>query len=286
VEKWTHFSVTAETRGLWRITFDSPPINLVSPEMLTELPRLVDQMEAASELRVSVFESANCDYFLNHYDTSRVAETPKELGASGHPLLIDASTRLSRLPVVSVAKVRGRVRGVGSELIQAMDMRFASERALFCQPETANGNLPGGGGLEHLPRLLGRGRALEVALSSDDYSGELAERYGWVNRTVADSELDAFVDTLARRIASFDKESIAAVKRQVNRSTLPSAEDLQSSYDLYMHSFGWPGSQCRLPAATAAGRNQPGDYELRLGYHLGRQPAEDTHDAHVRFEGQ
>jgi enoyl-CoA hydratase/carnithine racemase len=153
-------------------------------------------------LRVSVFESANCDYVLNHYDTSRVTETPKERGASGHPLLIDASTRLSRLPVVSVAKVRGRVRGVGSELIQAMDLRFASERALFCQPETANGNLPGGGGLEHLPRLLGRARALEVALSSDDYSGELAERCGWVNRTVPDGELDVLVDTLARRIGA------------------------------------------------------------------------------------
>ncbi|WP_234329161.1 enoyl-CoA hydratase/isomerase family protein [Streptomyces sp. NRRL S-1896] len=268
--------MTAETKRLWRITFDSPPINLVSPEMLAELPRLVDQMEAAPELRVAVFESANADYFLNHYDTSRVAETPKELGASGYPLLIDAGTRLSRLPVVSMAKVRGRVRGVGSELIQAMDMRFASERALFCQPETANGNLPGGGGLEHLPLLLGRARALEVALSSDDYPGELAERYGWVNRTVPDGELDAFVDALARRVASFDKESIAAVKQQVNRYTLPSAEDLQFSYDIYMHSFGWPGSKRRLPAALAAGRNQPGDYEMRLGYHLGRQPEGNT----------
>ncbi|WP_210570761.1 enoyl-CoA hydratase/isomerase family protein [Streptomyces sp. GESEQ-4] len=276
MKKWTHFSVTAETGRLWTITFDSPPINLVSPEMLTELPKLVDQMEAASELRVAVFESANSEYFLNHFDTSRVAETPKELGATGHPLLIDASTRLSRLPIVSIAKVRGRVRGVGSELIQAMDMRFASERALFGQPETANGNLPGGGGLEHLPLLLGRARALEVALSSDDYPAELAERYGWVNRTVPDGELDALVDTLARRIASFDKEPIAAVKQQVNRYTLPSAEDLQSSYDLYMHSFNWPGSQRRLPAALAAGRNQAGDYEMRLGYYLGRQPAGDT----------
>ncbi|MGW5491007.1 enoyl-CoA hydratase/isomerase family protein [Streptomyces olivaceoviridis] len=276
MKEWTHFSVTAETRRLWRITFDSPPINLVSPEMIKELPRLVDQMEAASELRVAVFESANPDYFLNHYDTARVAETPKELGASGYPLLIDASTRLSRLPVVSIAKVRGRVRGVGSEMIQAMDMRFASERALFCQPETANGNLPGGGGLEHLPLLLGRARALEVALSSDDYPGELAERYGWVNRTVRDGELDVLVDTLARRIASFDKESIAAVKQRINRYALPSAEDMQSSYDLYMHSFGWPGSKRRLPAALAAGRNQPGDYEMRLGYHLGHQPEEDT----------
>ncbi|MBC2866813.1 enoyl-CoA hydratase/isomerase family protein [Streptomyces mexicanus] len=276
MKEWTHFSVTAETGRLWRITFDSPPINLVSPEMLTELPKLVDQMEAASELRVAVFESANSEYFLNHYDTSRVAETPKELGATGRPLLIDASTRLSRLPVVSIAKVRGRARGVGSELIQAMDMRFASERALFGQPETANGNLPGGGGLEHLPLLLGRARALEVALSSDDYPAELAERYGWVNRTVPDGELDVLVDTLARRIASFDKESIAAVKQQVNRYTLPSAEDLQSSYDLYLHSFNWPGSQRRLPAALAAGRNQAGDYEMRLGYYLGRQPEGDT----------
>jgi enoyl-CoA hydratase/carnithine racemase len=276
VKQWTHFSVTVETGRLWRITFDSPPINLVSPEMISELPELVDKMDAEPELRVAVFESANPDYFLNHYDTSRVAETPKELGASGYPLLIDATTRLSRLPVVSIAKIRGRVRGVGSELAQAMDMRYASERALFCQPETANGNLPGGGGLEHLPLLLGRARALEVALSSDDYPGELAERYGWVNRTVPDGELDALVDTLARRVSSFDKDSIAAVKQQINRYTLPSAEDLRSSYEIYMHSFDWAGSKRRIPAALAAGRNQLGDYEMRLGYHLGRQPEGDT----------
>jgi enoyl-CoA hydratase/carnithine racemase len=276
VKQWTHFSVTAETARLWRVTFDSPPINLVSPEMLTELPDLVEAMEAAPQLRVAVFESANPDYFLNHYDTARVAETPKGLGSSGYPLLIDASTRLSRLPVVSIAKIRGRVRGVGSELTQAMDMRFASERALFGQPETANGNLPGGGGLEHLPLLLGRARALEVALSSDDYPGELAERYGWVNRTVPDRELDVLVDDLARRIASFDKESITAVKQQIHRYTLPSAEDLKSSYDTYLASFGWPGSKRRLPAASAAGRNQAGDYEMRLGYHLGHQPDGDA----------
>jgi enoyl-CoA hydratase/carnithine racemase len=276
VKPWTHFTVTDETRRLWRVTFDSPPINLVSPEMLTELPQLVDQMEAASELCVVVFESANPDYFLNHYDTSRVSETPKGTGATGYPLLIDAGTRLSRLPVVSIAKIRGRARGVGGELAQAMDMRFASEKALFGQPETANGNLPGGGGLEHLPLLLGRARALEVALSSDDYPGGLAERYGWVNRAVPDHELDTLVDSLARRIASFDKDSIAAVKQQVNRYTLPSADDLKSSYDLYFSSFGWPGSQRRLRAASDAGRNLPGDYEMRLGYHLGHQTEEGS----------
>src|SRR4051794_15158377 len=214
--QWTHFSVAIDADSLWRVTFDNPPINLVTPEMIVELPELIDQMEASPELRVVVFDSANPDYFLNHYDTSRVAETPKQLGVTGYPLVIDASTRLSRLPVASIGKIRGRARGIGSELAQAMDMRFASERALFCQPETASGNLPGGGGLEHLPRLLGRARALEVALSSDDYPGELAERYGWVNRTIADEDLDEFVDTLARRIASYDKESIAAVKQQIN----------------------------------------------------------------------
>lgn len=276
VKRWTHFSMIAETRSLWRVMFDSPPVNLVTPEMLTELPELIDRMEAASDLRVVVFESANPDYFLNHYDTARVAETPKGVGATGYPLVIDASTRLSRLPVVSIAKIRGRVRGVGSEIAQAMDMRFASERALFGQPETANGNLPGAGGLEHLPLLLGRARALEVALTSDDYPADLAERYGWVNRTLPDAELDGLVDTLARRIASFDKESIAAVKEQVNRYTLPSAADIKSSYDIYFASFGWPGSRRRLPAAIASGRNRAGDYEMRLGYYLGRQPEGDA----------
>jgi enoyl-CoA hydratase/carnithine racemase len=219
---------------------------------------------------VVLFESANPDYFLNHYDTSRVAETPKGLGVTGFPLTVDTSVRLSKLPVASMAKIRGRVRGIGSELTQAMDMRFAGDRALFGQPETASGNLPGGGGLEHLPRLLGRARALEVALSSDDYPAGLAERYGWVNRCVPDEDLDALVDTLARRIASYDKESISAVKQQIDRHTLPSPEDLMSSLEIYLASFQWPGSQRRLAAAQAAGRNQPGDYEMRLGYHLGR----------------
>jgi enoyl-CoA hydratase/carnithine racemase len=274
VKQWTHFSVVAETERLWRVTFDNPPINLVTPEMIAELPQLIDQMEAATELRVVVFESANPDYFLNHYDTSRVADTPKDIGVTGYPLVIDTNVRLSRLPVVSIAKIRGRLRGVGNEFTQAMDMRFASQRALLGQPETANGNLPGGGGLEHLPRLLGRARAMEVALSSDDYPGELAERYGWVNRTVEDSELDALVDTLARRIASYEKESVAAVKQQINRYTLPSAEDIKSSADIYFDSFEWPGSRRRLPAALAAGRNRAGDYEMRLGYYLGRPQEE------------
>ncbi|ORB30067.1 enoyl-CoA hydratase/isomerase family protein [Mycolicibacterium parafortuitum] len=268
--QWTHFSVITESDHLWRVVFDNPPINLVTPEMIAELPQLIDEMESADELRVVVFESADPDYFLNHYDTSRVAETPKNLGSTGFPLVIDTSVRLARLPVASIAKIRGRVRGIGNEIALALDMRFASERAIFCQPEAASGNVPGGGGLEHLPLLMGRGRALEVALSSDDYPADIADRYGWVNRTVDDTELDDLVDTLAARIASYDKESIAAVKQQINRHTVPSPDDLLSSLQIYLSSFDWPGSKRRLAAALAAGRNQPGDYEMRLGHHLGR----------------
>jgi hypothetical protein len=214
---------------------------------------------------------------LTRYGHAGREETQRPVGPdgrieAGYPLLIDTSTRLSRLPAATIAKIRGRVRGVGSELVQAMDMRFAGHRALLGQPEAAMGNLPGGGGLEHLPLPLGRARALEVALSADDYPADLAERYGWVNRTVPDDQLDTVVDTLARRIASFDRESIAAVKQQVSRHTLPSADDLKSSYDIYLGSFRWPGSQRRLPIAQTAGRNKAGDYEMRLGYHLGRQP--------------
>lgn len=269
-QQWTHFSAVAESDRLWRVIFDNPPINLVTPEMLVELPELIDRIEAADELRVVVFESANPDFFLNHYDTSRVADTPKYVGVTGYPLTIDTSVRLARLPVATIAKVRGRVRGIGSELTLALDMRFAGEHALFGQPETASGNLPGGGGLEYLPLLMGRARALEVALSSDDYPADLAERYGWVNRAVPDKDLDALVDMLARRIASFDKESIAAVKQQIDRHTLPTPEDMMSSLETYLTSFQWPGSKRRLAAAMASGRNQPGDYEMRLGHHLGR----------------
>ena len=215
--EWTHFTVAPESGRLWRVVFDNPAINLVTPEMLGELPKLIDQMEAASDLRVVVFESANPDYFLDHYDTSRVAETPSAVGAAGYPLVIDTSMRLSRLPVVTIVKIRGRVRGIGSEYVQAMDMRFASERALLGQPETAMGKPARRGRLEHLPLLLGRSRTLEVALSGDDVPAGIAERYGSVNRAVPDGELHLLVDTLAQRIASFDKASIMAVKQQVAR---------------------------------------------------------------------
>src|SRR5207253_6143129 len=143
-------------------------------------------------------------------------------GPAGLQPLPDMLVRLSRAPVVSIASIRGRATGVGSELALACDMRFASrEKAILSQWEVGAALVPGGGPMARLPRLMGRGRALEVLLGADDVSGDLAERYGYVNRSLPDAQVDGFVDNLAKRVASFDKHAIAETKRLVNTASLP-----------------------------------------------------------------
>src|ERR1700733_10755216 len=220
----TQFTVTDVTPGYWRVTFSNPPINLEDPDTILELQELVGLMETDDALRVVVFESGDPDFFINHYDVSRAAETPVAPGPTGLPTWIDTAMRLAATSVVTIAKIRGRNRGGGSEVALACDLRFASrEKAVFGQPEVGAGMFPGGGALERLPLLVGRARALEIILGSDDLDAETAALYGWVNRALPDAELDAFVDNLARRIASFDKPALAEAKRLVNRRTLPRA---------------------------------------------------------------
>ena len=180
-------------------------------------------LEADSSVKVVVFQSANPDFFVAHLDVARAAERPEVLGLWRGFVL-----RLASSPVVSIAKVRGRTRGIGNEFVLACDMRFASrQNALFGNPEVGVGLIPGGGALEWLPRLAGRSRALEFVLSADDFNADIAERYGWVNRTLDDGELDSFVDTLVRRLASFERETLGAAKAQVNRFGMPTAAELQ-----------------------------------------------------------
>lgn len=156
--------------------------------------------------------------------------------------------RLSKSPVISIASIRGRTRGGGNEFSLACDLRYASlEKALFGQPEVGSGILPGGGGSERLPRLVGRDRALEVILSSQDYSAQDAERFGMVTRALPDKELDAFVETLVTRLSGFDKQALAAAKAQVNRATLPPDADLVAAYAEYSQSLAWPGFTARRP---------------------------------------
>lgn len=266
----TQFTITEESAGYWRVTFSNPPLNLTDPETLLELQQLVDLIESDDTLRVVVLDSADPDFFINHYDVSRVADFPLAPGPTGLPTFIDTTTRLTTSPVVTIASIRGRTRGGGSEIALACDMRFASlERAIFAQIEVGAGVFPGGGGLERLPLLVGRARALEIVLGSDDFDAATAANFGWVNRALPDYELDAYVDNLARRIASFDKPALAEAKRLINRRTLPSADDLMQTQDAFLGSFSWPTREERGARILRKAAEVGPDFEARFGHHLG-----------------
>ena len=220
--------------GRWTVTFSNPPINMFVPTTIVELGALMTDLETDPSVKAVVFQSANPDFFIAHLDVAMAAERPEVLG-----LWRDFVLRLSFAPVVSIAKIRGRTRGIGNEFVLACDMRFASRKsALFGNPEVGVGLVPGGGALEWLPRLVGRSRALEIVLSGDDFDADVAERYGWVNRTLDDDHLDSFVDALVRRLASFDRETLAAAKAQINRFGTPTAAELQSSDELVLPTAG------------------------------------------------
>ena len=224
-------------------------------------------------MKVVVFDSAVDGFFLTHYDflapLEELAKIPP--GPTGLQALPDMLVRLSRAPVVSIASIRGRATGVGSELALASDMRFASrEKAILSQWEVGAGLVPGGGPMARLPRLMGRGRALEVLLSADDIHGDLAERYGYVNRSLPDSELDGFVDALAMRIASFDKQAIADTKRLVDVASLPPDAEIEPEWDAFLASLGRPASQERIKALMERGFHRAGDVENRLGFYVGQ----------------
>jgi len=256
---------TDRTRpGVWSITFNNPPINMFTPATIVELGALMTDLEADPSVKVVVFQSANPDFFVAHLDVSKAAERPEVLG-----LWRDFVLRLSSTPVVSIAKIRGRTRGIGNEFVLACDMRFASRQsALFGNPEIGVGLVPGGGALEWLPRLVGRSRALEIVLSGDDFDADIAERYGWVNRTLDDDNLDSFVDTLARRLASFDRETLSAAKAQINRFGTPTAAELQSSSDLFFPLLALPSAQARRAKVRSIGYGLPSDFELNFGRYL------------------
>jgi len=257
----------------WRVTFDLPPLNIFGPQNLSQLNEVISKVETDEQVKVVVFDSAVEGFFLTHWDFLAKPEDQTSLspGATGLQPLPDMLARLSRAPVVSIASIRGRATGVGSELALASDMRFASrEKAILSQWEVGAGLVPGGGPIARLPRLIGRGRALEVLLGADDIPGDLAERYGYVNRAFPDAELDSFVEALAIRIASFDKQAIAETKRLVNIASLPSDADILPEWDAFSASVKRPAHQTRFTALMERGFHRPGDVETRLGYYVGQ----------------
>jgi enoyl-CoA hydratase/carnithine racemase len=256
----------------WRVTFDIAPLNIFGPANIPQLDEVVSSLETDGLVKVVVFDSAIEGFFLIHYDFLAKPEESAKFppGRTGLQALPDLLVRISRAPVVSIASIRGRATGVGSELALASDMRFASrEKALLSQWEVGAGLVPGGGPMARLPRLIGRGRALEVLLTANDINGDLAELYGYVNRSLPDAQLDGFVDRLAQRIASFDKEAIAETKRLVNIASLPPDSEIAPEWDAFINSLGRPAAQERIKKLMAQGFHRPGDVETRLGEYLG-----------------
>jgi enoyl-CoA hydratase/carnithine racemase len=266
--------LTRQSAAYWRVTIDNPPINVMGPEMVREFQEIISKIESDEHLRVVVFDSAVDDYFLNHSDFTTKLEdlTSMPNGTTGLPPWPDFLVRLSRVPVVSIALIRGRATGNGSEITLACDMSFASrEKTIISQWEVGVGMVAGGGPMARLPRLIGRNRALEILLSSEDITGEQAEAYGYINRALPDADLDTFVEALATRIAKFDKWAIAETKRLVNTSLPPDVE-LGAGWDACIASLGRPAAQDGIKALMARGFHKPGDVENRLGYYLGEIP--------------
>jgi enoyl-CoA hydratase/carnithine racemase len=265
--------LTRKSLYYWRVTIDHPPLNIFGPEAIPQLNEIITALENDKQVKVVVFDSAVEGFFLTHYDFLAKLEETTSLppGPTGLQPLPDLLVRLSRAPVVSIASIRGRATGVGSELALACDMRFASrEKAILSHFEVGAGVVPGGGPMARLPRLMGRGRALEVLLGADDIPGDLAELYGYVNRSLPDSDLDPFVESLATRIASFDKRVISETKRFADVASLPPDFEIAPEWDVCFASIMRPAAQERIKKLMERGFHQPGDVEDRLGYHVGQ----------------
>jgi len=269
--KAAEIRIVRRSPAYWRVTFDLPPLNIFGPENFPQLNAVVTELETDAHVKVVVFESAIEGFFLTHYNFLAKLEDTTNVppGTTGLQALPDMLVRLSRAPVVSIASIRGRATGVGSELALASDMRFASrEKAILSHFEVGAGLVPGGGPMARLPRLIGRGRALEVLLGADDIPGDLAELYGYVNRSFPDADLDGFVDALAIRIASFDKQTILETKRLVNVASLPADIEIAAEWDALLASIVRPAAQERIKKLLEFGLHKPGDVENQLGYYV------------------
>jgi enoyl-CoA hydratase/carnithine racemase len=255
-DAWTFETITVLVDGpVLFAEILAPPMNLLGPELVRDLVSVIQQAEADDSCKVLVFKSGDPDYFISHVDLTRVQEYRQEAAKlTGVPSIALLFRHMSASRIVTIAQIEGRVRSGGSEFVLACDMRFAArESAVFAQFESAFGQIPGGGATQHLARLMGRGRALEVLLSAEDYDADVAERYGWINRALPASELGAFVRTLAQRIAGFPAAGLLAIKDRVNAITLAPTEDFRRDSDLFGDEVHNPETQRRIQAAMRNG---------------------------------
>lgn len=254
-----------------KVKFANAPINVIVPETISSLNEVIKNLSKDSIVKVVIFSSDVKGYFFNHFDLTQFPNFAGQRTADGKPMWVDLITNIINAPFITIASIKGRTQGGGDELTMAFDLRYASkEFAVFEQPEVGVGLFPGGGGTNMLPRLIGRDRALEVFASGNDYDATIAEKFGWVTRTLPNAELDAFVDKLANRLATFDKTALVTVKKQINAVTAPTEAELQTSYTEFLKSLSWQGLQLRIPVFGAMyGKIGIEKLEQNMGFYLG-----------------
>ncbi len=263
--------IKKNSAAYWQITLDNPPINLFDQEMSDELQTLIADLENDDEVKVVVFDSADPDYFMAHVDLIKTGEFDLEPKATGLASFPDFLRRLEQAPFVTIGVLRGRARGVGSEFLLGLDLRFASrEKAILAQIEVGCGVLPGAGGLERLCKLVGRAKALEIILGADDFDADTAAAFGWVNRSIPDAELDKFVERLVARLSNFERKTIALAKQTINdRAGLVAVADLNATEKKFFETLTWSETQAQVKSLFERGLQQRGDLELRLGELIG-----------------
>ena len=270
-EQLTQFSIEERAPGYWRVVFSNPPVNLMNATTVLEIGELACRIEEAQHLAVVVFASANPDFYMARYDLSDRNPVGFARTEQGVTHFIDSMRRMESARPITIASIRGRARGGGSEFVLFCDLRYAStETAMIGQPEAGLGILPGGGAVERMPGLMGAARALEVIASSDDYDAVTAERYGWINRAIGDAELDDYVDRLARRLASFDPAVLATAKRLVReRVPAPPADQYRETLDVVSTLLASPTAAARRDAVARQAAAAGPDFELQMGHYLG-----------------
>jgi len=270
--KPTQLKLTAVSHVLWRVAFYNPPVNVIGPGMIDELKQLLTELETNQTVKVVVFESADPDFFLAHYDLAADPAIAEALPSpTGYAAWVDVLVRLSHLPAVTISAIRGIARGAGSEFVLASDMRFASrEKAILGQMEVGFTALPGGGAGGRLPALVGRGRTFEILLGGEDYSADLAEKYGYINRSIPDADFEAFITAYATRVSKWDRRVIAEIKHFVNKYTiLPDSE-----YPLHSDAFWGAAARPEFQSISAqlfeSGLQTRGELEFNLGRDIGK----------------
>jgi enoyl-CoA hydratase/carnithine racemase len=264
-------SVERVSPEIRKVHFANSPINVIVPETISSLNELIKNLSKDSTVKVVIFSSEVKGYFFNHFDLTQMANFAGQRTADGKPMWVDLISNLTNAPFITIASIKGRTQGGGDELTMAFDLRYASkELAVFEQPEVGVGLFPGGGGTNMLPRLIGKDRALEVFASGNDYDATIAEKYGWVTRALPNAELDAFVDKLANRLATFDKTALVTIKQQLNSVAAPTEAERLASYTEFLRSLSWPGLQLRVPVFGAMyGKIGVEKLEQNMGFYLG-----------------